>query len=278
MEHAIYPYPVKKDRGSETYVITAHGSSFKPFLPVEQEPTDIDMGDIEFYTLVEDSYELLSGNLAIGLAAGKIRDDICEQRAKLYRKLITYPDMILDIDREDRFIAGIYKCKGFMPIINFNDMPNKLINGIKYKSSLSETIAMIRGYHINSSESHKKIKIVAAFCLSGLPKELDVIEDMLKGLDLNEKSKSASIGSISELSSLLLKKRSKSKLGRSKNKWAPKKTIKKKEKKKKGLTKKGPKKGLIKKGSKKKGSKKKGSKKKGSKETGSKKKGSIKRG
>ena len=62
-----------------------------------------DMGDIEFYTLVEDSYELAAGNLALGLAAGKIRDDICEQRAKLYRKLRTYPDMILDIDREDRF-------------------------------------------------------------------------------------------------------------------------------------------------------------------------------
>lgn len=259
MEHANYPHPLKKDRGSETYVITAHGSSFKSFLPVEKEPLDIDMSDIEFYTLVEDSYELLSGNIAIGLAAGKIRHDICEQKAKLYRKLRTYPDMILDIDREGRFIAGAYKCNAFMPIIDFNIIPDKLINGLLYKLSLSEIIGMIKGYHISSNESHKKIKIVAAFCLSGLPKELDVIEDMLKKLDLNTKSKSARIGSISDLSSLLLKKRSKSKFG-------PKKTIKKKKKKKKN-------KGLTMKGSKKKGLKKKGSKNKGSKKKGSKKKG-----
>ena len=116
-----------------------------------------------------------------------------------------------------------------------------MVNGIQYKSSLSETIGMIKGYHINSSESQKKIKIVAAFCLSGLPKELDVIDEMIKGLDLNKKSKS--VGSISDLSSLLLKKRSKNKTV--KDKLKPTKTIKKKKKKsnstKKGgnLTKKG---------------------------------------
>ena len=240
MEHSNYDYQTE-DRGYTTYVISAHGSSFKPFLADGREPGDIDVSDIDFYTLVEDSYALLSGNLSLGLAAGKIRNDICEHRAKLHRKMRTYPDMILDIDRQSKFIAGIYKCPGFISIIKFSDMPNKLINGIQYKSSLSETIGMIKGYHINSSESQKKIKIVAAFCLSGLPKELDVIDEMIKGLDLNKKSKS--VGSISDLSSLLLKKRSKNKTV--KDKLKPTKTIKKKKKKsnstKKGgnLTKKG---------------------------------------
>ena len=49
---------------------------------------------------------------------------------------------------------------------------------------------MIKGYNITSNESHKKIKIVGAFCLSGLPNELDVIEEMINALDLNKKSKS----------------------------------------------------------------------------------------
>ena len=230
MEHSNYTNPLKKDRGEETYVITAHGASFKSLLPVEQEPSDIDMRDIEFNTLVEDSYGLLSGKLSYERAACKIRDDICEQRAKLYRKLTTYYDMVLDIDRHDRFIAGVYKCNGFMPIINFNDIPDKFINKVQYKISLSETIRLIKQYHIKSSNSHKIIKIVAAFCLSGLPKELDVIEGMLKDLDLDENSETASIGSISDLSSLLVKKRLKSKL-------QPIKTIKKKKKK--VLTKKG---------------------------------------
>jgi hypothetical protein len=223
MEHSNYKNPIKKDRGYTTYVISAHGSSFKPFVADGREPEDIDVSDIDFYTLVEDSYALLSGNLSLGLAAGTIRNDICEQNAKLYRKLRTYPDMILDIDRQSKFIAGIYKCPGFISIIKFSDMPDKLINGIQYKSSLSETIGMIKGYHINSSESHKKIKIVAAFCLSGLPNELDVIDEMIKELDLNKKSKS--VGSISDLSSLLVKNRSKNK--KVEDKLKPKKTIKK---------------------------------------------------
>jgi len=113
--------------------------------------------------------------------------------------------MILDNDRNDKFIAGVYKCNGFMPIIDFNDMPDKFINKIPYKISLSETIRLIKQYHIDSCNSHKIIKIVAAFCLSGLLKELDVIEEMIKGLDLDKKSKSNSIVSISDLSSLLLK-------------------------------------------------------------------------
>ena len=266
MEHSNYKNPIKKDRGYATYVISAHGSSFKPFLADGREPEDIDVSDIDFYTLVDDSYELLSGNLSLGLAAGKIRNDICEHKAKLHRKMRTYPDMILDIDRHSKFIAGIYKCPGFISIIKFSDMPNKLINGIQYKSSLSETIGMIKGYHISSNESHKKIKIVAAFCLSGLPNELDVIDEMVKGLDLNKKSKS--VGSISDLSLLLKKKRSKT----VKDKLKPTKTIKKK-KKKAGSKKKKPKKKKpkTKKPHKKKPKKKKpGSKKPGSKKPGKK--------